>query len=243
MHKAIENTWDIAINLGVKCNLLPVSRKANIRYTSSPFDNMDSVDGLIEIGSLLAGRFENYFDKSAWDIRNDYPSNSNQIRAKIAWNKDYPGLYYPHFYHRWLSNISETELANWVSNPDGNLDFVWQGLSDTFKRRQERLVSIIEENNSTLFIRLEDKASLRRTIKRDTAAEALAFEKTIKNAYPNLNFAMAYFYYDTTDRHFESTEHIYFDKIPADCDEALLINKLSQFTLAPPKKSFDQKND
>lgn len=243
MHRAQNTMWDIAINLGVKCNLLPISRKAKIRYISSPFDNMDSVDGLIEIGDLLASRFENYFNKSAWDIRNDYPSKSNQIRAKIAWNKNYPGLYYPHFHHKWLSNISETELANWVSNPEGDIDFVWRGLSQTFKRRQERLIEITEERNSILFLRLEDKANLRRTIQRDTATEALAFEKAITNAYPNLNFAMAYFYYDSADRHFESTEHIYFDKIPMDCDEEFLIKKLSQFKLAPPKASFDQKGD
>lgn len=243
MHTVKTTTWDIAINIGVKCNLLPISRKANIRYISSPFDNMDSVDGFAEMGDLIAARFENYFARSLWSLRNDYPANSSDIRAKIAWNINYPGLYYPHFDRRWFNEVHEHQLAHWVTDPEGKLDFVWQGLSDTYKRRQERFVNILDAKHPVLFVRLEDKANLRRILQRDVVSDALHFESSIKKSYPNTKFAIAYFYYDKHGRHFDSTETIYFEKIPMECDENFLIEKLSQFKIAPQKESFHSKND
>lgn len=243
MHTVKTTTWDIAINIGVKCNLLPISRKANIRYISSPFDNMDSVDGFAEMGDLIATRFENYFSPSLWALRNDCAINSTEIRAKIAWNEHYPGLYYPHFHHRWLNEVNEYDLAKWVTDPEGKLDFVWKGFSDTYRRRQERFVNILDDKNSVLFVRLEDKASLRRLLQRNVESDARHFELSIKKTFSGTKFAVVYFYYDKGDRNFESTELTYFEKIPMECDEDFLVEKLRQFKIAPQKSFFHSKND
>ena len=46
--KIFETDWNIVVNLGIKCNTLGISRSAEVRYYSSPFDNMDTVEGLTE---------------------------------------------------------------------------------------------------------------------------------------------------------------------------------------------------
>lgn len=236
-HKIFSTDWNIVVNCGIKCNTLPLSRRANIRYYSSPFDNMDSVEGWVEIGKLIANRFNGYFDDySSWKLRNDYAARSTDIRAKIAWHELYPNLYYPHFYHRWIENIDESSLANWINDPNGKLDFVWDGFRKTFNTRQQRLLDIIDNNNSVLFLRVEDRQSLRRTLKRDFEEDTHVFYKHITNAFPNLKFSVAYFYCDAVELTItpESTENIYFNKIPIDVDIAdYVVDVLSHIKLLP----------
>ena len=60
--KIFETDWNIVVNLGIKCNTLNISRSAKVRYYSSPFDNMDTVEGLVDCAKLMADGFDGYFD-------------------------------------------------------------------------------------------------------------------------------------------------------------------------------------
>ncbi len=57
--KLFETDWNIVVNLGIKCNTLGISRSAEVRYYSSPFDNMDTVEGLTETADLMSTGFAN----------------------------------------------------------------------------------------------------------------------------------------------------------------------------------------
>jgi hypothetical protein len=70
MKSSLLNTeWNIVVNLGIKCNALGIARDAKVRYYSSPFDNIDTVEGLGEIGELLVSGFADYWsDMNDWKI-------------------------------------------------------------------------------------------------------------------------------------------------------------------------------
>ena len=51
----------------------------------SPFDNMDTVEGIRDCADLMASGFDKYFDdKSSWEVINEYAPRSTEIRNKIV---------------------------------------------------------------------------------------------------------------------------------------------------------------
>ena len=70
-----DTEWNVAYNVGVKCNALDVT-KTGSKIFSSPWDNMDTVRGLTQTADLMASRFENYMaDINDWTIWNREQSN------------------------------------------------------------------------------------------------------------------------------------------------------------------------
>ncbi len=144
-HQIFHTEWDIAINIGVKCNLLQCSRDAGIRYISSPFDNMDSVDGLTEAADLICSRFMSYFDSpQSWSIRPHICKTSGETTTLILSHSKYPNLYFPHFYERWFPNkISKREVEAWIKSIDPDINFGLNAIKHAFTPRQDRLVRIL----------------------------------------------------------------------------------------------------
>ena len=88
---------------------------AEVRYYSSPFDNMDNYEGLTETADLMSSGFTNYFDDiNDWEIKNEIAPRSTEIRNKIVWHKDTPNVYYPHFADVWFKEtMTKEELHTW----------------------------------------------------------------------------------------------------------------------------------
>jgi hypothetical protein len=189
-----EKEWDLVVSLGIKCNLSSILDRAGRRYISSPFDNMDSVEGLSESGALIAQRFSGYFeDKAQWGIRNWSPSKSTEIHAKILWHKSFPNLYYPHFHPGWFDPEIAPLISAWTVDPQGSMDLVWDGFIATYGRRQERLVNLLSKSNRVLFVRADVRDQLRRLEKCDLDEDIKSFCTDIGNAYPSLDFGLLYF--------------------------------------------------
>lgn len=193
VHHVLATRWNLVCNLGIKCNTSPITVRAGIRYFSSPFDNMDSVLGFAQAGNLLATRFDGYFDRAKWHLRNHIPRNQTAVSAKIAWNADFPDLYYPHFYERWLG-LTHADVQTWIHDEDGSLDKVWTGFSQTFSRRQARLIAAVQARNSVLFLRVEERSQMRRLATTDLDADAASFVAAVGGAFPDLDFAILYLY-------------------------------------------------
>lgn len=186
--------WNIVVTLGIKCNIAPILSRIGKRYTSSPFDNMDSVEGLVQAGELLASKFQGYFeDRSRWCIRNDYPRNTSEIRAKIVWHENYPSLYFPHFHPGWFDAETAPRIAEWIKDPKGSLDLVWEGLKATYSRRQNRLIDLLSSGNRVLFLRAEERSQLRRLEKRNLVEDLQIFSSAVSGAFPSCDYGILYF--------------------------------------------------
>jgi len=147
--KIFETDWNIVVNLGIKCNTLGISRSAEVRYYSSPFDNMDTVEGLTETADLMSTGFANYFDDiNEWDIKNEIAPRSTEIRNKIVWHKDTPNVYYPHFADVWFKeNMTKDELHEWKVADNLTIEPIWEDMKRVFGNRQQRLASQLRSNN------------------------------------------------------------------------------------------------
>jgi hypothetical protein len=243
-----DRDWNLILNLGIKCNAAPISKRLGHRYISSPFDNMDSVDGFVEAGQLIRERFSGYFDRRAdWALRNHRAPHAHEIRAKILWNTSYPGLYYPHFYVRWFEDLSPEDLTTWIADPEGTMDPVWDGMRKTFSTRQQRLVGLLERGNRVLFLRIEERGQQSRLRQRDLVSDLEAFNAAIAAGYPTLDFATLYFYCDVPERA-EETERLrrtvidraHIEIIPADRNEAEFAEERLAFLKLLPRTSLDR---
>jgi hypothetical protein len=239
MHPIYSQDWSIAVNTGIKCNANGIAKSAGVRYISSPFDNMDSVEGFAAAGEALAQRFNGYWAREKWKLRTQYHRNG-WIQAKIAWNEDFPDLYYPHFYAGWFpgTGITTEDIEAWTKDPDGQLDFVWSGLSERFRVRGERLIQILDAGNKVLFLRIEEPVSMYRLRDRDIAEEGRRFCRHIEAAYPDLDFAVLYFFCEEAGRPAAVSEgRICFEPIPAGCDDKIHVaDRLKTLRLRPIKE-------
>lgn len=185
-----DTEWNIAYNVGVKCNALDVTKRAGVRYFSSPWDNMDSVKDIVGVAKLTANKFEGYMDNiDEWKVKET--RRQRQIR-----HKNYYWLYYPHMEYSWISDyVSKTGYKEW-RNRKNSLDVVWQGFSETYMRRQKRFTSVLESENKVLLLRIDiDNRQLRKIKKNGTTKNINKFMETMTEAYPNKNWGFLYLYY------------------------------------------------
>ena len=150
--KIFEINWNIVVNLGIKCNTLGISRSANVRYYSSPFDNMDTVEGLTETADLMSTGFANYFDDiDDWEIKNEIAPRGTEIRNKIVWHKDTPKVYYPHFADVWFKDtLTKDEMHDWKLGEELTIDPIYKDFVRVFGNRQQRLASQLRSKNKIL---------------------------------------------------------------------------------------------
>ena len=127
-------------------------RSAEVRYYSSPFDNMDTVEGLAETADLMSSGFVNYFDDiNDWEIKNEIAPRSTEIRNKIVWHKDTPNVYYPHFADVWFKEtMTKEELQTWKTADKLDIQPIWEDVKRVFGNRQQRLVSQLKKQKQNI---------------------------------------------------------------------------------------------
>ena len=215
-----DKDWDIVVNLGIKCNTLSLSVKGGVRYFSSPFDNIDTVEGLRECGDLLASKFNGYFDDvENWKVKNHLNRETNEVHTKILWHKDTPSVYYPHFNERWLSGrgISGEELQIWKSDPKLDVHTIFPDLSQVFSVRQKRLVKLLESGLRILFLRVDERRNVENRITPTNTQEDFEyFIDKVSKAFPDTEVSCLYLYCQDQDspRNFENSEYIEYLEIP-----------------------------
>lgn len=248
MTSLLESSWNITVNLGIKCNALGISRQADVRYYSSPFDNIDTVDGLVNCGKLISRKFKGYFDSvDDWRIKNDIHRATNELRAKIKWHKDSPDIFYPHFYEAWIKGaLTAAELDAWKKSLELDIKPVWNDLKEVFTRRQDRLIRILENpKNKVLFLRIDERRSLKRLKNYNTQAEFDSFIESVTSAFPGNKIGLLYLYAqsDMIPRSFSNSENFEAIEIPEDVDEEVYAATLLKQVNLLPKSDIHLPDD
>ena len=236
--KIFKINWNIVVNLGIKCNTLGISRSANVRYYSSPFDNMDTVEGLTETADLMSTGFTNYFDDiNDWEIKNEIAPRSTEIRNKIVWHKDTPNVYYPHFADVWFKEtMTKDELHEWKLGEDLTIDPIWTDFVRVFENRQQRLASQLRSKNKILFFRADEKRQLKRVHSANQNKHIEEFILKMQTAYPQTEIGLLYLYCNNTkfERKLTSSEYVYTELIPDDVKEdEYSIQRLKDLNVLP----------
>ena len=242
--KIYDTDWNLVVNLGIKFNTLGISRSANVRYYSSPFDNMDTVEGLTDCANLMADGFENYFtDKSDWEVINEYAPRSTEIRNKIVWHKKTPKVYYPHFADVWFENtLSKDELHDWKVADTLTIKPIWEDMKRVFGNRQQRLVSQLKSKNKILFFRADEKRQLKRVHSTNQDEHLEEFISKMQTAFPQTEIGLLYLYCNNAkfERTLTSSEYIHTELIPEDIKEdEYSIQRLKQLNVLPREQMLD----
>lgn len=236
--KIFDVKWNLVVNLGIKCNTLGISRSANVRYYSSPFDNMDTVEGLTETADLMASGFSNYFDNiNDWDIKNEIAPRSTEIRNKIVWHKDTPNVYYPHFADVWFKEtMTKEELHKWKTQDNLTIEPIWEDMKRVFGNRQQRLVSQLKSKNKILFFRADEKRQLKRVHSTNQDFHLEEFIGKMQTAFPQTEIGLMYLYCNNAKfkRTLTSSEYVYTELIPDDIKEdEYSIQRLKDLNVLP----------
>jgi len=238
-HTLFQTPWNIVVTLGVKCNANPISRTANIRYYSSPFDNIDTVDGLVSSAKLMASEFKGHMDDvEEWDIKN-VKSREGKIIAKSLNQRSMSDIQYPHFHAGWSNGaLTVEDVEKWRDAEETDILRVWPYLKENFLRRQKRLVSILKSENSVLFLRVDTSNLGKRISKHNRARDLKAFTETLKAGYPGKRLGLLYFYYEHEEfpRHLSSSEDVCVIRIPSGTEEeieAFVVKTLGQLSVLP----------
>jgi len=194
-HSLFGETWDYIFSIGTKCNTHAIRQQLGLAGYSSPFDSMDSVNGLRDCAHVLTSGDNNYFEeKHKWILRNDYASRSSVVRSKALYHCDYPGLFYPHFYSRWFEPSVADQLDEWIRDPRSTIDLVWSGFSSTFARRLERLKDLMRKKKKILFLRVDDKNSLPRIYSHGNTIHDLDYFASLLLSADFCSFQLLYVY-------------------------------------------------
>lgn len=231
-------SWNLVVNLGIKCNTSPISRNAGIRYFSSPFDNVDTVHGLVDAARLMAKGFKGYMEDVAdWNIQNIY--SKGKIITKSLTHRDVPGIQYPHFHAGWThGTLTKEDIQRWAEKEETDILTIWPYLKDTFTRRQQRLISLLGSRNHILFLRIDTPNHYVQVYKRNQAGDLQQFMEIMKAAYPDTTFGLLYFYYNTGkyQRLLEPSESLCPVLIPEGSDadlETFVLEKIRLLKILP----------
>jgi len=236
--KIFEIDWNIVVNLGIKCNTLGISRSAEVRYYSSPFDNMDTVEGLVETSDLMSTEFANYFDEiGEWDIKNEIAPRSTEIRNKIVWHKNTPNVYYPHFADVWFKEtMTKDELHDWKVSDNLTIEPIWEDMKRVFGNRQQRLASQLRSNNKILFFRADEKRQLKRVHSTNQDEHLEEFITKMHTAFPQTEIGLLYLYCNNKkfERTLSSSDYVHTELIPEDIKEdEYSIQRLKDLSVLP----------
>ena len=242
--KIFDINWNIVVNLGIKCNTLGISRSAEVRYYSSPFDNMDTVEGLTETADLMSSGFANYFDDiNDWEIKNEIAPRSTEIRNKIVWHKGTPNVYYPHFADVWFKEtMTKEELHTWKTADKLDIQPIWEDVKRVFGNRQQRLVSQLKSKNKILFFRADEKRQLKRVHSTNQDEHLEEFISKMQTAFPQTEIGLLYLYCNNAkfERTLTSSEYIHTELIPEDIKEdEYSIQRLKQLNVLPREQMLD----
>jgi hypothetical protein len=242
--KIFDIDWNLVVNLGIKCNTLGISRSAEVRYYSSPFDNMDTVEGLVETADLMSTGFANYFDDiKDWEIKNEVAPRSTEIRNKIVWHKNTPNVYYPHFADVWFKeNMTKDELHDWKLGEDLTINPIWEDMKRVFGNRQQRLVSQLRSNNKILFFRADEKRQLKRVHSTNQDQHLEEFITKMQTAFPQTEIGLMYLYCNNArfERTLSSSEYVHTELIPDGMKEdEYSIRRLGNLNILPRNEMLD----
>ena len=246
--KIFEIDWNIVVNLGIKCNTLGISRSAEVRYYSSPFDNMDTVEGLTETADLISTEFVNYFDDiKNWNIKNEIAPRSTEIRNKIVWHKNTPNVYYPHFADMWFKESMTTdELHEWKVADNLTIEPIWEDLNRVFGNRQQRLVSQLKSKNKILFFRADEKRQLKRVHSTNQDEHLEEFISKMQNAFPQTEIGLLYLYCNNAKfkRNLSSSDYVHVELIPEGIKEdEYSVQRLKKLNVLPREKMLSTEFD
>ena len=233
--KIFESDWNVIVGMGVKCDTMWIQKRADCRYISSPFDNMETTCGLTQVGDLLECEFEEY-----WTDINEWKLNSYG-RAKGIRSKKYFNLYYPHFEYDWYSSyMTYREFNKWKRFGKNSLaEPIFNGFKEVFGNRQQRLISILKEKNKVLFLRIDAERKQKKiTYENNQQSHVDYFMEKVTNAYPNSQIGFLYYYINTPKykREFTSSELIHFHELPFNDYDAVwdyVVPKLKEVKLLP----------
>lgn len=234
--------WNVVYNVGVKCNALDITTSAGVRYFSSPWDNMDSTRGLVKTAKLMANGFDKYMDDiSDWMEK---PARKHKMGRKNpnVQRKDYhlqrPDLYYPHVDYEWVSNhVTRKEYNSWYGY-EKSFDIIWEGFSDTFKRRQNRMTSILKSENKVLLLRIDDDHPTTHRIicKYNTTKHINEFMEIMTNAFPKKDWGFLYLYDDESRDLSCDYDNCHLECIPSGKSgyrENWIVDKLKELNVQP----------
>jgi hypothetical protein len=219
LHHPSLDKKDLVFDIGVKCNTQAIRRRLGIPAYSSPFDNMDSVHGLRDIARLLSEEQNDYFlNKDKWVIRNDYASRSSIVRAKVIYHSDFPGLFYPHFHAGWFDDISPEDLQTWQNEPECSLDLIWHGFSSTFKRRLDRLRTLLRDGQKICFLRIDEARSIQRIYAHGNTNHDIDYFSRQLVSKGLINFKIVYLYGECPQYNRSIQSNQFVDAIPIRID-------------------------
>lgn len=239
--KTYTTEWDYVVNLGIKCNVVSISRAAAVRYYSSPFDNIDTVDGLVDCARLMASHFRDHM-VNIQDWRSVNVLNKNgEIVAKSLTHVNVPNIQYPHFYEGWSGGaLTKEDVKRWIETPDAEISYVWEYFSKTFVTRQERLISWLKARKKILFLRVDTHEHASRVFRANQISHVREFTRTMKDAFPQVHIGLLYFYFnnDRYARKFVSSGNFCAELIPNTCCtkedvDAFVCDRLKRLKLVP----------
>lgn len=193
--KVLETDWNVIINVGIDCGIQYITKRAGIRYYSSPFDSIQSVSSLVTISELIAQKFDGYMDdKKYWPMER---YGRGRKSTKCIRYPEWGTLLYPHIYRSWLPGMKKWSWREFNRGPaDWNVDLAWERFKTKMWNRQQRLVSLLESENKVLFLRIDQVRSraVPEIFPNNKQEHYDLFMSNIRKAYPNSSFGCHYVY-------------------------------------------------
>jgi hypothetical protein len=134
-------------------------------------------------------------------------------------------------------------LENWQNSPELNIGKVWDDLAYVYNSRQQRLISILKNSkNKVLFLRVDERNSLKRVHQSNGNEDVEKFMESVQNAYPETDIGMLYLSCkdDRYPRELSSQKNVHVEMIPDDVDEKTFsVDFLKNIKLLPREQLLD----
>lgn len=251
--KFYDKTWNVVYSIGIKCNMIDILTKSNLRYFSSPWDSMESVYGIVSMTDVMVNNISEYYTQKYWDVGCYAVGRSPQkymYNTEVNTNNTINGeLVYPHLDYSWIKEtISQQEYTDWINNKSTtSQNKIISSILKVFERRHERMNALLQSKNKVLFIRCDsvDRIRNQKTAHSksdysnlDSFENILNFYNSVKTKYPNSNFSLLYYYsdFDNIQRNLEyMSENIVIKKIPdyLQTEKEYIIDDLKQVKVLP----------
>lgn len=194
-----EKEWNAIVTIGTSCECAAITKLADKRYFSSPFDNIETSTSLIECSALISRKFKGYMDSvEDWKLKSCGAKNNRSVRCGIKEDGlDFSQILFPHIYREWFPGFTRNDwrqFNKWASEDTAwDHNKAWERFKTTMHRRQQRLVSLLESENKILFLRI-DASPLQNIFPNNQQHHCDTFVSDIETTYPNADFGFYYLY-------------------------------------------------